>query len=55
MASSLSNLAGNFAEKIHKIKCKYRHDSNKCKTYGIKYKDCEYCVELTKVKVDLIE
>lgn len=55
MASSLSNLAGNFAKKIHKVKCKYRHDNNKCETYGIKYKDWECCVEYTKVKDDLIE
>ena len=55
MASSLSNLAGNFAEKIHKIKCKYRQDSNKCEIYGIKYNDCECCVEYTKVKDVLIE
>ena len=26
MISSLSNLVDNFAEEIHKIKCKYRHD-----------------------------
>ena len=26
MASSLSNLVNNFAEEIHKIKCKYEHN-----------------------------
>ena len=29
MASVLSNLVDNFAEKIHKIECKYRHDNEK--------------------------
>ena len=30
IASSLSNLVDNLSEGIHKIKCKYEHDS-KCK------------------------
>ena len=29
MATSLSNLASNLAEGIHKIKCKYGHDDKK--------------------------
>ena len=32
MASSLSNLANNLSERIHRIKCKYRQDGKKCKT-----------------------
>ena len=36
MASSLSDLANNFAEGIHKIKCKYEHDDKKCETCGVK-------------------
>ena len=55
MASSLSNLVNNLAKGIHKIKCKYGHDNKKCKTYGIKYKDCECCLEYTRTKNDLIE
>ena len=35
MASFLSNLANNFTEGIHKIKCKYEEDSKKCENYGI--------------------
>ena len=38
MASSLSNLFNNLPEETHKIKCKYKHDDNKCETCGIKYK-----------------
>ena len=29
MASSLSNLVCNFSERIHKIKCRYRHGDKK--------------------------
>ena len=53
MTSSLSNLVDNLAEGIHKLKCKYGHDNEKCETYGIKYKDC-CCLELANVKNDLI-
>ena len=42
MVSSLSNLVNNFSERIHKIKHRYGHDSKKCETCGIKYKDCGY-------------
>ena len=31
MASSLSNLVNNMSEKIHRIKCKYRHDDKNVK------------------------
>ena len=30
VASSLSNLVDSLAERIHKIKCKYEHDNEKC-------------------------
>ena len=43
MASSLSNLVNNLSEGIHRIKCKYGHDDNKCDTCGIK---CKYCVSI---------
>ena len=39
MASTLSNLVDNIAEKIHKTKCKFGHDNKKCEACGIKYKD----------------
>ena len=55
MASSLSNLVNNLPEGIHKIKFKYGHDNKKCKMCGIKYKDCECCLEYTNVKDDLKE
>ena len=44
IASSLSNIVDNHAEKIHKIKCKYGHDNKKCETCGIKYKHCDCCL-----------
>ena len=53
MASSLSNVVDKLSKGIHKIKCKYRHDNKKCKTCGIKYNDCECCLEYTNVKDDL--
>ena len=31
MTSSLSNVIDNLAERIHNIKCKYRHDNKKVK------------------------
>ena len=56
MASLLSSLVINLAEGIHKTKCKYDgHDNKKCETCGIKYKDCDCCLEYTNVKDNLIE
>ena len=49
MASSLSNLADNLTQGIHKIKCKYRHDNKKCEKSRIKYKDCEDHLELIMI------
>ena len=42
MASSLSTLANNLSEGIHKIKCKYWHNDKKCEICRIKYQvfDC---------------
>ena len=51
MASSLSNLVDNLAKRIHKIKCKDEHNNNRCETYGIKYKDCQFCLEYTNFYV----
>ena len=36
IASSLSNLVDDLAERIHKIKCKNEHNDKKCKTCEIK-------------------
>ena len=55
MASSLSNLVNNFSERIHRIKCKFGHDDEKCETCGIKYKHCDCLPEYTNFKDDLIE
>ena len=55
MASSLSNLANNLSEVIHRIKRKYGNDDNKCETCGIKYKYCDYFLEYTNFKDDLTE
>ena len=48
MASSLSNIANNFSEGIHGIKCKFGHNDKKCETCGIKYKYCDCFLEYTK-------
>ena len=37
---SLSNLADNLADGIHKTTCKYGLDNKKCNTNGIKHKHC---------------
>ena len=41
MESSLSNLADNFSERIHIIKCKHGHDD---KNVWLKYQYC-VCIE----------
>ena len=41
MACSLSNLFNNFAEGIHKMRCKYR--------------DCECCLKYPNVKDNLVD
>ena len=55
MASLLSNLVDNLAEVIHKSKCKFGHDNEKCETCGSKYENCKCCLAHTNVKDDLIE
>ena len=52
MASSSSNPVNNISEGIHRIKCKYRHDDQKCETCRIKCKYCNYF--LTNLKDDSI-
>ena len=42
-------------KKIHKIKCKYKPNDNKCETFGIKYKYCDCFLEYTNFKDDVIE
>ena len=54
MVRLLSNLVDNLGKRIHKVICKHRHDSKKCETSEIKYKDYECCLEYTNVKNDLI-
>ena len=39
MASSLSNLANNLSEGIHRIKCKFGNKNKKCEACGINFKD----------------
>ena len=53
--SSLSNLADNFSEETHKIKCKYGHDNKKCEKCRIKCKYCDSFLEYKNFKDDLIE
>ena len=54
MASYLSNLV-NLGKGIHTPRCWYGYYNKKRETCGIKYKDCECCLEYKNVKVDLIE
>ena len=51
MASSLSNLANNLYEGIHKIKCQYGHDDKQYGTCGIIYKICDGFLEYTNLKM----
>ena len=55
MANSLSTLANKLSEEIHKNKCKYGLDNQKCQTYRIKYKYSDLFFEYTKYRDDLIE
>ena len=55
MASSLSNLVNNLSDAIHWIKCKYGHDDKKCEICKIEYKYCNWFLEYTNFKDDLIE
>ena len=50
MASSLSDLANNLSEGIHRVKYKFVHDDKKCGTCGIEYKCCDYFFEYTNFK-----
>ena len=54
MASSLLNLVDHLDEGTHKIKCNYGYENKICESCGIKYKDCEGCVEYKNIKDDLI-
>ena len=54
MASSLSSLANNLAEVIHKMKYKHEYDDKKCETCGLKYKDCNSFLD-ANFKDNLIE
>ena len=55
MANLLSNLSSNLAAGIQKIKWKYKHGDQKCKTCRIKYKVWDCFLEYTNFKDDLIE
>ena len=55
MARSLSYLANNISEGIHKIKCKHGHGDKKCETCRIKYKYCNCFLEYINFKDDLVE
>ena len=54
MATSLSSLV-NLSEGIHRIKCKYGYDDKKIETCGIKLKYCNFFLEYTNFKDDLID
>ena len=55
MESSLSNLVNCLSEGIHRIKCKFGHDVNKCEICGPEYKYCNCFLEYTNFKDDVIE
>ena len=55
MTRSLSNLLNNLSEGVHRIKCEFGHDDNKCETCWIRYKHCNCFHEYTNFKDDLIE
>ena len=52
---SLLNLLNNLFERLHRIKCKFKHDDKKCETCRIKYKYYDCFLEYTNFKDDLIE
>ena len=55
MVSSLSNIANNLSEGIHRIKCEFGRYEKKCGTRGIKYKHCLCSLESINFKDDLVE
>ena len=59
MASSLSYIVNNFPERIHRTKCKYKHDDKNVKhaelNIIIKCTYCDYFLEYTNFIDDLIE
>ena len=55
MASWSWNLVDNLSEGIHKINHNYEHNMKNCKTFGFKYKYCEYRLGYTNGKNNLIE
>ena len=55
MACSLSDLANNLSEGIHKVNCKYEHHDKKCETCGSTNEICNCLFEYTNFKDDLIE
>ena len=55
MASSLSNIVNNLADRIHEINCKYKHNDKQCEDCGIKYKDCDCFLQYTNFMDHLIE
>ena len=55
MARSLSNLANDLSEGIHKVECKFGYNNKKCETCRIKYKYCDCFLKYTSFKDDFIE
>ena len=47
---SLSNFINNSSEGIPKIKCKNRNDDKGYETFGIRYKNCGWYFESSRVK-----
>ena len=55
MASSLSNLVDNLCKELQNYMQTWNEDMMiKNKTYGVKYRGCECCLEYKNVKDDLI-
>ena len=55
MAISILNLVNNLYQEIHVIRCKSGRNDKKCETCGIKYMYCDFFLQYTNFKDNLIE
>ena len=51
MASPTSNPANNLSEGIHQIKCEIAHNNKKYETCAIKYKHCDYFLNIQTLQM----
>ena len=55
MAMSKLNLVNNLYQEIHKTRCKSGCNDKKCETCGIEYMYCDFFLQYTNFKDNLIE